>query len=123
MSENRLRALCNNKETQGPAVIKLVSTPGAIKRGVKSFFLALIGGIFITPIPGAHIVGILLLVAAPIAGFVVFFKSRGMIEGMSGSFDCPSCGTPNVMEYQEGKPPFYGSCVSCKNPYQVFPLA
>lgn len=120
--EKKLRVLCNGKEAQGPAEIKLVSSSGAAVRGLKSFGMAFFGGLLVLPIPLVHIFGAILLIASPFAGLFVALKSRGQIEGMAGSFDCPDCGAANVMEYQEGKAPFYGSCINCKNPYQVFPL-
>jgi hypothetical protein len=62
------------------------------------------------------------LIAAPIVGIMVFLKSRGTIHGMSGSFPCPQCGHSNILEFQVGKPPYFGSCPACKNPYQAFPV-
>jgi hypothetical protein len=118
---SHLRALCNNKESIGPAVILYVSNWEAWKRALKTFALAFLGGLLVFPIPLVHIFGAILVVTSPIAAIFVFVKSRGMIQGLSGSFDCPSCHAPNTMEYQEGKPPYYGSCQACKNPYQIYP--
>lgn len=119
---NLLRAIVNNKEVLGSAEIRHVASHGAILRAAKAFFLALIGGIIVLPIPLVHIFGAILIVGSPIAAIVVFFKSRGMVEGMSGRFHCPDCKADNIVEYQEGKPPYYGSCAGCRNPYQVFPV-
>lgn len=121
-NDKRLRVLCNSQEAEGPAVIKYVNMVGAAGRAGKTFALAFFGGILVFPVPLVHIFGVILILSSPLAALIVFFKSRGLIEGMSGSFDCPSCGGPNEMEYQEGKAPFYGSCEHCKNPYQVFPI-
>lgn len=118
----KLRAVLNNKESEGPADIQLLTARDALVRGLKTFAMVAVAALCTIIIPGVHFLSVPGgLIAAPIFGVLVFMKSRGAIKGMSGEFNCPECRTLNRMEYQEGKPPYYGSCVSCKNPYQVFP--
>jgi hypothetical protein len=121
-SEGQLRVVANGKEAKGPAHIRRITQRDAMLRGFKTAGLTVLAALCTIIIPGVHFISVPGgLIAAPIVGVLVFLKSRGSIHGMSGSFPCPVCGQPNVMEYQEGKPPYFGSCTSCKDPYQVFP--
>lgn len=121
-AEGQLRVVSSGKETTGPATIRRVTQRDAVLRGLKTFALTALAALCTIIIPGVHFLSVPGgLIASPIVGFLVFLKSRGTIRGMSGSFNCPQCGQSNTLEYQEGKPPYFGSCTSCKNPYQVFP--
>lgn len=122
-ADGQLRVISNGKETKGPAHIRVVTQREALIRGLKTFGLTVLAALCTIIIPGVHFISVPGgLIAAPLVGVMVFLKSRGSIHGVSGSFSCPQCGQNNVMEYQEGKPPYFGSCTSCKNPYQVFPV-
>jgi hypothetical protein len=115
--------LCNGKEVTGPAQIRRTTQRDAVMRGLKTFGLTVLAALCTIIIPGVHFISVPGgLIAAPIVGVMVFLKSRGTVRGMSGSFQCPQCGQSNILEYQEGKPPYFGSCTSCKNPYQAFPV-
>ncbi len=121
-AEGQLRVILSGKETKGPAHIHVVTQREALIRGFKTFGLTVLAALCTIIIPGVHFISVPGgLIAAPLVGIMVFLKSRGTVHGMSGTFSCPQCGQHNVMEYQEGKPPYFGSCASCKNPYQVFP--
>jgi hypothetical protein len=122
-TEGQLRVVANGKESTGPAFVRRITQRDAVLRGLKTFGLTVLAALCTIIIPGVHFISVPGgLIAAPIIGVLVFMKSRGTIHGMSGSFTCPECGKTNTMEYQEGKPPYFGSCTSCKNPYQVFPI-
>ncbi|MDQ3233476.1 MAG: hypothetical protein M3Q07_16790 [Pseudobdellovibrionaceae bacterium] len=121
-AERQLRAVSGEKETIGPAAIRMLTPRDAALRGLKTFALTALAALCTIIIPGVHFLSVPGgLIAAPIVGILVFLKSRGTIHGMSGSFPCPHCGQSNTLEYQEGKPPYFGSCPQCKNPYQVWP--
>lgn len=121
-ASGQMRVLSNGKETTGPAHIRVVTQREAVIRGLKTCGLTILAALCTIIIPGVHFISVPGgLIAAPIVGVLVFLKSRGAIHGMSGTFNCPQCGQSNTMEYQEGKPPYFGSCASCKNPFQAFP--
>jgi hypothetical protein len=121
--DGQLRVISNGKEVTGPAHIRRVTQRDAVLRGLKTFALTVLAALCTIIIPGVHFISVPGgLIAAPIVGVMVFLKSRGTIHGMSGSFSCPQCGQNNVLEYQVGKPPYFGSCPACKNPYQAFPV-
>ncbi len=121
-ANGQLRVISNGKEAKGAAHIHIITQREALIRGLKTFGLTVLAALCTIIIPGVHFLSVPGgLIAAPLIGIMVFLKSRGAIDGMSGTFHCPQCGQSNAMEYQEGKPPYFGSCTSCKNPCQVFP--
>jgi hypothetical protein len=121
-AEGLMRVVSSGKEITGPARIAHVTQRDAAFRGLKTFALTVLAALATIIIPGVHFISVPGgLIAAPIVGVLVFLKSRGAIKGMSGSFACPQCGGSIVLEYQEGKPPYYGSCPACKNPYEASP--
>ncbi len=121
--QQQIRVLCNGKETTGPAEISVLSSRDAALRGLKAFAMTALAALCTIMIPGVHFLSVPLgLLASPVIGILVFLKGRASIKGMLGDFLCPQCSAANHMDYQEGKPPYFGSCQSCKNPYQVFPL-
>ncbi|WP_141730987.1 hypothetical protein [Oligoflexus tunisiensis] len=121
-AEGQMRVVSSGKEITGSARIVHVTQRDAVLRGLKTFALTVLAALATIIIPGVHFISVPGgLIAAPIVGVMVFMKSRGAVKGMSGSFTCPQCGGSNVLDYQEGKPPYYGSCPTCKSPYQAFP--
>lgn len=121
-TKDQMRVLSNGKESKGQGTIVLITPRDAVLRGLKTFALTALAALCTIIIPGVHFLSVPGgLIAAPIVGIMVFMKSRGTIRGMSGTFPCPQCQHINRLDYQEGKPPYFGSCTACKNPYQVFP--
>ncbi|MCX6131171.1 MAG: hypothetical protein NTX25_19200 [Proteobacteria bacterium] len=127
MSRNQyeqFEVLCANKHHECQAKLEIYSVRDSLVRALKTGAMVALAALCTIIIPGVHFLSVPLgLISSPIIATVVFFKNKGQIKGLSANFMCPNCQKENDFAYQEGRPPYFGSCIACKNPYQIISVS